>query len=601
MRIGIAQIDTTPGVFDETVERMVAQSLRAAEQGVEFLAFPLAALAGVDELPYADRLSFSRDLAAAVDALAERLACPALVPIPVDQGDLPLAFDVLLIEQGTVRPLRMGDVPTGEGAAPETEMPQFSFGGLRWALALSHAELDALDDYDYDVDGVLFVSGYPFAADDSASAMAADLVNARFASDAQTTGAWLVGVAALGGYGDQVFTGSSFVLAPSGELVASAPAFEEALLVADVGPDAVPAPATALPPEVFDLPLHLWEAVTLGIRDFAAKHGYSDVALCLDGTLDAQVLLALASDALGPLHVHALVGASAGQAAPSCRELARRLRVDCEDALGQLHGIDARAMDELQLAELARRHGALPLASQDKTALALGAACDVSAALLCPLGDIYRSDVLDMAHLRNTISPLFRRVGLGERDALELPLRDGTAYQVADERAVSLVDEVLLGYVEYDRPLAELAAGGATPLHLVDAVLRAERAAELRRRSLPPVLAMSTHTLDDARFPLGVRWHDAYEDVLELPQDVRGTRQGTSHEQGERGMPAPHEDAGATDLQGTLALLRDLAEQGGFDPEVVATLEQIEAHPEEMQQFEKGSGKMPWMSPFSEN
>ena len=35
MRIGIAQINTVAGAFDQTVERMVAQSQRAAEQGVE--------------------------------------------------------------------------------------------------------------------------------------------------------------------------------------------------------------------------------------------------------------------------------------------------------------------------------------------------------------------------------------------------------------------------------------------------------------------------------------------------------------------------------------------------------------------------------------
>ena len=35
MRIGIAQINTVAGAFDQTVERMVAQSQMAAEQGVE--------------------------------------------------------------------------------------------------------------------------------------------------------------------------------------------------------------------------------------------------------------------------------------------------------------------------------------------------------------------------------------------------------------------------------------------------------------------------------------------------------------------------------------------------------------------------------------
>ena len=48
MKIGIAQINTRPGDFETTSGRMVAQSERAAQEGVELLVFPLAALAGVD-------------------------------------------------------------------------------------------------------------------------------------------------------------------------------------------------------------------------------------------------------------------------------------------------------------------------------------------------------------------------------------------------------------------------------------------------------------------------------------------------------------------------------------------------------------------------
>ena len=94
--------------------------------------------------------------------------------------------------------------------------------------------------------------------------------------------------------------------------------------------------------------------------------------LCLDGTLNASVLAALASDAVGPTHVHVVVGSSAGAAAASCRELAHRLRVDTVNAPAPMRDYDARDLDELELSMLARAHGALVLSSVDKTALALG-------------------------------------------------------------------------------------------------------------------------------------------------------------------------------------------------------------------------------------
>ena len=590
MRIGIAQINTVPGEFDRTVGHMVAQSQRAAEQGVELLIFPLAALAGIDVLPFADRGSYLRDVSDALARLSDELACPALVPAPIDTGGEMSVFDVVLIEGGAVRPLRATRNVAG---ASEREVTQFEFGGLRLALALSHDDLDTLDDYDYEVDAVIFLSGYSFALDDPSSAMGADLDFSRFVPDAQTMGAWLVGAASVGGYGDQVFSGSSMVLAPSGELAALAPAFEESLLVADVD---VPAPerlGDAVVPEVYDAPFHLWQAICLGIHDYLSKQGMTDVALCLDGSLDSMVLAALASDAVGPLHVHALVGGSSGNRAPACRELGRRLRIDVTSSVGQVRGFDQRDLDELELAALAREHDAFAISSLDKTALALGAhAGNVRAAALCPLGDVYRSDVLDMAHVRNTISPLFRRVDLTAADAIELPMSAGSSRLLTTEADFTSVDEVLLGYVEYDRPLGELVATESYDPELVDAVLRAERRTEPLRRAMPPVLAMSTHTLDDARFPLGVSWHDEHLDFVgESPAEAHGSE--PEHPEDE----APVERRPAHDIDATLAMLRDLAEQGGFVPSDL--MEQAAS----FKPGEQGEGADPlgWMSPFSEN
>lgn len=572
---------------------MVAQTRRAAEQGADLVVFPLAALAGIEDLPYPDIPAYLHDVADALVRMADRFACPAIVPVPADMGMPGRSFDALMIDHGDMRLLGFA-ARSDAGQRSRADVPEFDLCGMRAALALSQDDLDALCDYDYDVEVVLYISGYPFALDDPASAMGADLGNARFESDAQSIGAWLVGCAPVGGYGDQVFTGSSFVLAPSGNLVALAPAFEEALLVADLDADAA-GDADLLFPEVFDTPFHLWQTVSLGIHDYVTKQGMTDVALCLDGSLASSVLAALASDAVGPLHVHALVGASAGASAPACRELAKRLHIDQRDGTGQPCGFDARDLDELELAALAREQDALVLSSFDKTGLALGTyGRHVSCAELCPLGDVYRSDVLDMAHVRNTISPLFRRVGLSESEILTLTLPDGATYTAGSEADVERVDEILSGYIEYDRPLAELVAASDDGGALAQAVLNAQRLAEPWRRTLPPVLAMTTRTLDDARFPLGVRWHDTHLD------DVTDAELSSM-------LPAPKRERGSDadghpsefDLDGTLAMLRDLAEQGGFLP---PGLMQDGDVPGGLESGMSSDGKpLGWLNPFSEN
>ncbi len=572
---------------------MVAQTRRAAEQGADLVVFPLAALAGIEDLPYPDIPAYLHDVADALVRMADRFACPAIVPVPADMGMPGRSFDALMIDHGDMRLLGFA-ARSDAGQRSRADVPEFDLCGMRAALALSQDDLDALCDYDYDVEVVLYISGYPFALDDPASAMGADLGNARFESDAQSIGAWLVGCAPVGGYGDQVFTGSSFVLAPSGSLVALAPAFEEALLVADLDADAA-GDADLLFPEVFDTPFHLWQTVSLGIHDYVTKQGMTDVALCLDGSLASSVLAALASDAVGPLHVHALVGASAGASAPACRELAKRLHIDQRDGTGQPCGFDARDLDELELAALAREQDALVLSSFDKTGLALGAyGRHVSCAELCPLGDVYRSDVLDMAHVRNTISPLFRRVGLSESEILTLTLPDGATYTAGSEADVERVDEILSGYIEYDRPLAELVAASDDGGALAQAVLNAQRLAEPWRRTLPPVLAITTRTLDDARFPLGVRWHDTHLD------DVTDAELSSM-------LPAPKRERGADadghpsecDLDGTLAMLRARAAQGGGLP---PGLMQDGNVPGGLESGMSSDGKpLGWLNPFSEN
>ena len=624
MRIGVAQIHTVAGAFDQTVERMVEQSRRAVEQGVELLVFPLAALAGVGALPFSDNPSFMADVADAVSDLTDRLACTALVPVPVDLCDPNGHIDVLLIEGGEARSLvrpaqaRMSS-PFGDGQGQAQghgsievqerqsgrEVSEFVHEGLRFAIALSQADLNQLDDYDYDDDVVLFVSGYPFAADDIASVLGASLNESRYIDDAKMMSSWMVGVGGVGGYGDQVFSGSSFVLSPSGELKALAPAFEETLLVCDVQPihetQSPERDSDSLSLEVYDAPFHLWQAVSTGLRDFVHQQDKRDVALLLDGSLGSMVLLALASDALGPLHVHALVGSSAAKDAPACRELARKLHVDQIEGMGATGGLDARDLDELLLAAHAREHDAIVLSSLDKTALALGLGTGhVSAATLCPLGDVYRSDVLDMAHVRNTISPLFRRVALGLADEFSIRLDEGEAMRVDNEHTLESVDEILLGYVEYDRSLAELAEAGDTPRQVVEAVLRMVRASEPWRRAMPPVLVMSTHTLDEARFPLGYMWDDTRFDPPGYPFTAPPA---TSQEHVEE-LPEELADANlpqGMDLEGTLAMLRDLIEQGGLNP-----VDFMSPHPGNGQSgVDIDGGGMPgppgWMTPFSEN
>ena len=51
----------------------------------------------------------------------------------------------------------------------------------------------------------------------------------------------------------------------------------------------------------------IWEALCLGTRDYLHKNGFSDICLGLSGGIDSAVVAAIACDALGPDHVHAIL------------------------------------------------------------------------------------------------------------------------------------------------------------------------------------------------------------------------------------------------------------------------------------------------------
>ena len=50
----------------------------------------------------------------------------------------------------------------------------------------------------------------------------------------------------------------------------------------------------------------IYRALVLGTRDYVRKNGFTDVVLGLSGGIDSSLVTAIAADAVGPEHVHAV-------------------------------------------------------------------------------------------------------------------------------------------------------------------------------------------------------------------------------------------------------------------------------------------------------
>ena len=533
MRMAIAQINTQAGDFEATSKRVVELSRQAARDGVDLMLLPMAAFTGPCIPDHASSEGFALDLGAVVEGLAHKLACACLIPVAMSERlGTPFSHEALLIRDGGITPVCFASWLLGSMAEEGDFHTQgtFEFGGLRFAVAFAYDDLRTFEDEETDVDVILYVPNQGFALDDPSSALGASLLESRFRDEAWSFDAWIVGVGSLGGYDLQVFTGSSFVLTPKGELVACAPAFEEALLVADIDDDGRDVPQEFLEPEIYDRSLHLWEALTLGLRDQLHKQGQGEVALVLDGRLNTSVLAALATDSLGPTHVHAFVDESQDEEHRRLAErMAHALHIDLQAPLCTgANATGARPSPfkvdkevwhdfaQVRLAALARKLDVVPLSAIDKTFLALEAEPSTcNAAALAPLGDVYRSDVIELAHLRNTISPILEAASIASYD---VPLVEGLdEVESTPEGKLRRIDVVLATHIEWERSLTDVAARQGCE-EICTNIVRSLARREFARLALPPCIAVSSRTVREARVPLGVAWHDhVREEESRLP------------------------------------------------------------------------------------
>ena len=526
MRIAIAQIRTRAGAFEQITRRVVELSQSAARQNADLLILPFAALTGVSSPDYTGQEGFLIDLVNTLDTLASELACPTIVPVSTEIEGIPY-LDLMLLRDKKVTPLRMfGQADTQGGSGDQQRRPArsralldgagftFELDGQRIGVAYVYEDIEDFLTSGIKLDMLLYLGAYSYAVDDSSSALGASLSESRFLADAIALDTWIVAAGSIGGYGTQVFTGSSFVLNPRAELVAAAPAFEETLLVADVDPSNHASLPDRLEPEVYNRSLHLWEALTIGLRDYVEQLGLADVAFVIDGSLGSCVLAALSSDALGPTHVHAIPGTGMDD---ERGKVAEAVSATLHIGYGPIGSAPKREgnehdpafaadLDQLSLATVAHATGALPLAHLDKTYLALESTWDqCRGAAFLPLGDIYRSDVCELAHLRNTISPVIPRAAFS---AYEVPSVEGLdSVARTPELRLRFVDLTLSAHVEWEYCVSDVLAGSDSA-EVASALLQQFRQHEVARKVQPPCLVVTSRTLSDVRTPVGLAWAD---------------------------------------------------------------------------------------------
>ncbi len=326
----------------------------------------------------------------------------------------------------------------------------------------------------------------------------------------QAVGLPLVYAHLVGGQDEVVFEGQSFAVGADARLAGRAPSFVEQLFLVEAQRtnDAIALHAeTAL---ARDNDADLWDALVLGLRDYAGKNCFKTVALGLSGGIDSALVLALAVDALGAEQVHAVMMPSpytAGISVEDARELARRLGVHYDEvsirpefesfkaSLAPLfagkpedsteENIQARIRG-IMLMALSNKHGHLVLACGNKSEYAVGYSTlygDMCGGF-APIKDVLKTRVFALARWRNAHDPYGTGANpIPERIITRPPSAELRAGQTDQDSLppYEVLDAIIERYVENDAGVADLLVEGFKPAD-VELVTRLIKINEYKRR-----------------------------------------------------------------------------------------------------------------------
>jgi NAD+ synthase (glutamine-hydrolysing) len=371
----------------------------------------------------------------------------------------------------------------------------------------------------------------------------------------------------VGGQDELIFDGHSVVLDDEGTVIARAPGFEEALLLADIEPQEVigrrlrDVRRRALARERTDIPpvdiIHIGTrgpsqngskvtvevvpfvdeleqmrlALELGLRDYVGKNGFEAVVVGVSGGIDSAVTAALAAETLGPDRVHC-VSIPSRYSSEGTRADARRLAeslgcdfrelpigsiVDAFDSAlaDSFRGSETDLTEEniqarirgVVLMALSNKFGWMLVATGNKSELSVGYATlygDMAGGFAL-LKDVYKTDVFRLARYLNERAgrELIPQSIIDRAPTAEL--RDNQL----DEDSLPpypQLDEVLEQYVEHDRTKEELSADGFERDVVERAVGMIDRA-EYKRRQAPPGVKLRPKAFGrDRRTPITNRW-----------------------------------------------------------------------------------------------
>lgn len=532
MKVCLAQINVEVGNFESNTHQIIQNIQNALSFGAEVVVFPELALTGYPPRDFLEYADFMKRVSASIEQIAAICVdCCVILGAPSINPELKgknLHNSAYVLFDGRVQQIiHKTLLPTYDVFdeyryfEPNTVFQTVQYHEHRLAVVICEDTWDIGQDPLYTVcpldqlmphqpSCIINLSASPF----SYSQMEKRIEMMKW--NTQKYHVPMLYVNHVGSQTELIFDGGSMCMDADGNLCAQLPCFEEGLLHINT---------SNLQPIQFKTtsPIHsIYDALILGIRDYFAKLGFQKAILGLSGGIDSAVTCALAVDALGSENVYGVLMPSpysSDHSIEDAKQLAITLGIHydiipihnlysafCNHLEPYFEGKSADVTEEniqariraVLLMALSNKKGYILLNTSNKSESAVGYGTlygDMCGGLSV-LGDLYKTQVYDLAHFINQSAVRIPLNSIHKPPSAEL--RDNQK----DEDTLppyDVLDPLLIAYIENHQGPDSLIDAGFEP-DLVHRVLKMVNTNEYKRYQTPPILRIS-----DKAFGMGRR------------------------------------------------------------------------------------------------
>lgn len=542
MKIILAQQNYHIGNFEANTAKIIQAIHNAREQGAELIVFSELCVCGYpprDFLEFNDFVQKSLDAVALIAQEAKGLGvligAPAINPVPEGKDLFNAAY--FLMDQKIQQIVHKTLLPTYDifdeyrYFEPANHWELIHFKGKKLAVTICEDIWDLTDNPLYRINPMdeLIKQSPDIMINLSASPFDYIHADARKQTIAKNVARYKIPMLYCNTVGAQteiIFDGGSLAMDAQQNLIAEMPYFEESLQAIEwaadgslsaTGEKPLPINTGTLPKEkIFDANLNIsqvHEAILLGIKDYFAKMNFEKAIVASSGGIDSAIVLALASEALGPQKVRALLMPSQFSTEHSVSDavaLANKLgnQYDTipiknvfeayEEALNPVfsglafsvaeENLQSRIRGAMVMA-LSNKFGSILLNTSNKSELSTGYGTlygDMAGGLAV-LGDVYKMQVYALARHINREKEIIPQNIIEKAPSAELRPGQKDSDSLPD---YAILDAILYQYIEQRKGPKEIVEMGFDK-DLVGRILKMVNTNEYKRNQFCPIIRVS--------------------------------------------------------------------------------------------------------------